>query len=135
LISNDRYMANVWQGQFTEAGENHRISLDRDGYRYLAPIGMYRANRWGVMGAIGNVWEYTSDWYDPEYFQYLATEYPEGAVNPTGPEHGTLKVGRGGSWWCSDETCRGFGLFYRGHGRPDQSFPNQGFRCARSITE
>ncbi|MFO0644672.1 MAG: hypothetical protein U0326_00375 [Polyangiales bacterium] len=37
---------------------------------------------------------------------------------------------RGGSWWCGQGTCDGFGRWYRGHDDPASAFSNLGFRCA-----
>lgn len=51
--------------------------------------------------------------------------------NPRGPDTGTFKVTRGGSWWCSRAACAGYGLFARGKTRPDAAYNNVGFRCAR----
>ncbi len=50
------------------------------------------ASLFGVQDMAGNVWEWVADWYDPEY-------YTKGfGTNPLGPNSGTLKVIRGGSW-------------------------------------
>ena len=42
-------------------------------------------------------------------------------------------VTRGGSWWCSEKTCNGFGLNYRGKILEDTVFSNNGFRCAKRM--
>lgn len=55
------------------------------------PIGLKRANPWGLHDMHGNLWEWTSDWF---------ADYPTNValVDPTGPAEGKYKVFRGGSW-------------------------------------
>jgi len=52
------------------------------------------------------------------------------ASNPRGPETGTQKVHRGGSWLCSENYCRGYRLAARMMTSPDSGLNNLGFRCA-----
>ena len=55
------------------------------------PVGQKRANAWGLHDMLGSVWEWTGDWYG---------EYPSGVVtDPAGPESGSYRVIRGGSWY------------------------------------
>lgn len=81
------------------------------------------ASPYGVMDMAGNVWEWTSDWYDEGY--YLIS--PE--KNPKGPKHGELKITRGGDFM----SRQGYEL--RSTGRfpyyPSNPSPAIGFRCAR----
>ncbi len=86
------------------------------------PVGSKQANAWGLYDMLGNVWEWTWDWYG---------DYPLGSVSdPTGPNSGTYWVNRGGSWFVIAMYCRA--AIRNGVG-PDIRFSNLGFRIARSF--
>ena len=53
-----------------------------------------KANQYGLKNMLGNVWEYTSDWYSGDAFAKL----PDGTVDPRGPASGTERVVRGGTY-------------------------------------
>ena len=109
---------NYWQG------EDHRRNTRQDGYVHTSPVKAFPPNAWGLYDPVGNVWQFTADWYADD-------TYSRGDVtDPTGPADGELKVGRGGSWWCSKNSCAGYGLFARGKAHPRAPFSNNGFRCA-----
>jgi len=78
----------------------------------LFPVGSFPANGYGLFDMSGNVWEWTSDWYRPDYYKTGACAGSV-AVNPKGPaesfdlsEPGApKKVQRGGSFLCTDRYC------------------------------
>ncbi|HXV25163.1 MAG TPA: formylglycine-generating enzyme family protein [Alphaproteobacteria bacterium] len=98
----DGWRANSWQGAFPLKDSG------ADGYRSIAPVGCYAANGYGLFDMIGNVWEYTADWYLPGHPS-------ASAANPKGPTHeaavsysgavGPLVVIKGGSWLCAPNFC------------------------------
>ena len=81
------------------------------------PVKKYAPNAWGLYDMHGNVWEWCYDWLGA---------YPSGSVtDPTGPERGKVRVGRGGCWYSNAELCRSA---YRGQGAPTTRFSGLGFR-------
>jgi formylglycine-generating enzyme required for sulfatase activity len=114
--------ANVWEGHWPEYNR-----LD-DGFYFTAPAGSFAANRAGVYDMLGNVWEWTGDWYDSAYYSVSP------AGNPQGPSSGDNRVARGGSWFCSPNYCGAYSTHYRGASPPDRAFNNVGFRCAADVT-
>ena len=74
----DLTMANTFQGVFPV--ENTAV----DGHEGTSPVKQYPANGYGLYDLTGNVWEWVSDWYRPDFYQELAS-YGVVARNPQGP--------------------------------------------------
>jgi serine/threonine-protein kinase len=94
-----------------------------DGYERNAPVGSYSpaGDSWvGAQDMAGNVWEWVYDRYGTDYYGNSP------AVNPTGPESGSLKVLRGGSWSDGAINTRAANRYYDYPGNRNDLF---GFRC------
>lgn len=118
-----RPAANLWQGALP--GRDGALDV---AHRRLA-VGQFAPNGYGLYDMGGNVWEWVSDWFDPDYYTWGPT------LDPEGPEDGIERVHRGGSYLCSIEHCRGFRVAARGHTPPDNAMGHLGFRCASDVKE
>jgi formylglycine-generating enzyme len=88
--------------------------------RGTRPTGTYPPNAYGLYDVCGNVWEWVSDWYSPDYYGMGDME------NPRGPDSGTMRVVRGGSWVNDDVTM--LRCAYRHKVPPDTYAYSVGFR-------
>jgi len=86
------------------------------------PVGTKEPNAWGLYDMIGNVWEWTGDWYGP----YSV----DAATDPVGPSRGANRVSRGCSWHYTTDYCR---ASYRMSAGAMVQMGHMGFRVARSI--
>ena len=125
-----RYKANTWEGQFPF--ENSKI----DGYENLAPIKSFPANDFGLYGMSGNVWEWTSDWYNVNYYKDLledkaACHNPKGATHAFNPNniYAQEKVIKGGSFLCNINYCISYRISAKMSSTPDTSLEHLGFRA------
>ena len=82
------------------------------------------ASPYGALDMSGNVWEWTSDWYDPKYYKTSPVR------NPQGPLTGDRRVVRGGSWFSLTEIV--VRTYYRKASIPAAQNYTTGFRCAWS---
>ena len=131
LKMNGNFMANTFQGSFP----NHN-SAD-DGFEHLAPVRSFPPNVYGLYDMIGNVWEWTSDWYHVDYFKVLAKSNV--SVNPPGPErsydpnepYSIKRVSKGGSFLCADDYCVNYRPSARQGTAFDSGMSNLGFRCVK----
>jgi len=114
-----KHRMNVWQGAFP--GEN----TCADGWYGTAPVDAFPPNGYGLHNMTGNVWEWVADWFDAGYY----ARSPRRA--PAGPDGGTHRVMRGGSYLCHESYCRRYRVAARSANTPDSSTGNLGMRCAR----
>ncbi|MBD2746664.1 formylglycine-generating enzyme family protein [Microvirga sp. BT688] len=129
-----RHMANIWQGAFPF--QNKR----EDGYERTSPVTAFPPNGYGLHDMIGNVWEWTSDWYAPKHPNDASKaccipENPRGgreadSYDPRQPQvRIPRKVLKGGSHLCAPNYCRRYRPAAR-HAQPvDTSSSHIGFRC------
>jgi formylglycine-generating enzyme len=129
-----RHMANTWQGEFPYHNRND------DGFERTSPVTAFPANGYGVYDMIGNVWEWTTDWYSPKHEIDTANaccvpKNPRGgredvSYDPCQPNiRIPRKVLKGGSHLCAPNYCRRYRPAAR-HAEPvDTSTSHVGFRC------
>ena len=134
IMPGGRLMANIWQGDFPQQ------NLSTNCYKRTTPVGAFPPNGYGLSDMIGNVWEWTTDWFAPKHEAdaQKACCIPE---NPRGGrEEASLdasqpairiprKVVKGGSHLCAPSYCRRYRPAAR-HPQPvDTSMSHVGFRC------
>jgi len=126
----NKWMANTHQGHFPidDSGE--------DGFAGVAPVAQYPPNQYGLYDMAGNVWQWTSDWYRPDYY-YQSSATGLVARNPQGPDSSfdpsepsqRKKAQRGGSFLCTDQYCSRYIIGTRGKGEISTGTNHLGFRC------
>jgi len=130
FMPDGRSMANTHQGHFPDrdTGDDH--------FTGIGPVAQFPANQYGLHDVAGNVWEWVSDWYRPDYYATLARD---GGIarNPQGPsssfdpeEPGEPKrVMRGGSFLCTEQYCSRYMVGTRGKGEVSTGTNHLGFRA------
>jgi sulfatase modifying factor 1 len=125
-------MANTWQGEFPWQ------NTYQDGYEWTAPVGSFPPNRYGLYEMAGNVWEWTSDWYQDHGkidSPCCTIDNPRGAkredsFDPRQPEIKIpRKVMKGGSYLCAPNYCRRYRPAARMSQPIDTSTCHLSFRC------
>jgi formylglycine-generating enzyme required for sulfatase activity len=127
-----RQMANTWQGEFPWQ------NLCQDGYEGTAPVASFPANGYGLHDMAGNVWEWTTDWYQ-EHGKIdspcCTMDNPRGAqredsLDPRQPQIKIpRKVMKGGSHLCAPNYCRRYRPAARMAQPVDTSTSHLGLRC------
>jgi sulfatase modifying factor 1 len=129
-------MANTWQGDFPRHNRNE------DGFERTSPVTAFPPNGYGIYDMIGNVWEWTTDWYSTK----RSVDAAKPCCTPQNPRGGSeeascdpclpgitipRKVIKGGSHLCAPNYCRRYRPAAR-HAEPvDTSTSHLGFRCIR----
>jgi formylglycine-generating enzyme len=134
FTSDGRYMANTWQGLFPYRDEG------LDGFKGRSPVGSFPANGYGLYDMIGNVWEWTTDWYS----DHRPPEAEGPCCVPHNPQGGLQnfsydatqaggciprKVIKGGSYLCAPNYCRRYRPAARHPQMIDTGTGHIGFRC------
>ena len=133
LAPNGQMLANFWQGEFP--WDNRLL----DGWERTSPVRVFPPNGFGLFDMIGNVWEWTADWYS------TAADLPKGSCcTPSNPRGGReyesydpctpdVKIGRkvikGGSHLCAPNYCQRYRPAARYPQPIDTSTSHVGFRC------
>jgi formylglycine-generating enzyme required for sulfatase activity len=129
------WMANTFQGHFPDkdTGEDHYIGV--------TAVERFPANGYGLYDMAGNVWQWTSDWYRPDYYKQLVAaggvarnpQGPESAYDPAEPTE-PKKTQRGGSFLCTDQYCSRYMVGTRGKGEVSTGTNHLGFRCVKELS-
>jgi formylglycine-generating enzyme len=134
FIPSGQHMANTWQGEFPW----QNLVLDR--FEGLSPVDAFPPNGYGLVDMIGNVWEWTTDWYRPAH----DAEPAKTGCIPHNPHGGAeeesydpclpavkirRKVLKGGSHLCAPNYCRRYRPAARFPQPVDTSTSHIGFRC------
>ncbi len=134
-----RQLANTWQGEFPWQ------NLALDGWEGTSPVGSFPPNPFGLVDMAGNVWEWTSDWWQhnrpaaaiggccsPSRPQGSPPGGLEGSLDPDAPlEQFGRRVIKGGSHLCAPNYCLRFRPAARQPESVDTSTCHIGFRCVR----
>lgn len=125
--------ANSWQGSFPH------INTLKDGFVTTSPVKTYAPNGYGLFDMGGNVWEWTNDWFDQNYYKTLPTN--QVTVDPKGPDRSfdtrnqfdERKTVRGGSFLCNDSYCSSYRVAARMPGEIYTGMSHTGFRCVKDV--
>jgi formylglycine-generating enzyme len=134
LSPGGKHLANTWQGEFPWQ------NLREDGYERTSPVDAFPPNTYGLLDMIGNVWEWTTDWFEKGH-ENAAKSACCVPLNPRGgrreasfdPSQPQIKIPRkvlkGGSHLCAPNYCRRYRPAARFPHPVDTSTSHIGFRC------
>lgn len=138
-------VANTWRGRFPY------LNTAEDGWPGTSPVDAFSANVFGLYDTIGNVWEWTSDYYAPDHRDAAGSPHAPAGVPGRGAtccapsvallaarsaEAGSTvprRVLKGGSHLCAPEYCLRYRPAARSPQAEDSATNHIGFRCARSL--
>ena len=109
-----------WGNDIDQSRGNYLVDRAAKRQRGTRPTGTYPPNAFGLYDVCGNVWEWVADWYSADYYGIGETR------DPRGPEGGTMRVVRGGSWVNDDISM--LRCAYRHKVPPDTYAYSVGFR-------
>lgn len=126
-----KWAANIYQGSFPDK------NTDEDGFKGIAPVMSFPANAYGLYDMDGNVWEWCSDYYRPDYYKNSPEQNPKGPSDSFDPDepNAVKRVQRGGSFLCSDQYCVRYRAGSRGKGEVNSGSNNLGFRCVKDVSK
>lgn len=119
LRPDGKHLCNIWQGEFP------RVNTAEDSYEETCPTDAFPPNGYGLYSMTGNTWEWCADWFSNDF--HLTGP----RVDPRGPESGTGKVMKGGSFLCHRSYCNRYRVAARSSNTPDSSTSHISFRCVR----
>lgn len=128
------HMANIWQGRFPDQNSAE------DGFAGASPVRTYPPSALGLYDMGGNVWEWTSDRFNPRHYAQRVGEMgddgrcfnptgPESSLDPRNPYASDSRVQKGGSFLCHASYCESYRPSAKMAAPPDTGMSHLGFRC------
>jgi formylglycine-generating enzyme required for sulfatase activity len=118
-----------WGNRLSRDYANYRGTGGKDiwdGWGGTAPVGSFAPNGYGLYDMAGNVCEWCADWYDIGYYALSPKR------NPTGPNSGTQRVLRGGTY--TYDPAAYLRVAFRHSSRPESGgWLFYGFRCVQDV--